>query len=263
MLPLLSRLASTAEVGERYMHWDELRNRTPPQGLSHEQWWLAEKLSRRPTPLPLKANDGSAFWFFQSPALWRLRPSPPAPPGCPGSLPADLVDGGGHHLLPDGSYGLTTAIDAAMGVVAIRSEPERLEAAEAVLSEWEVKPTLAGSKAFHMPASDTICLPAPERFETAAAIRATWSHEVIHSTGHKTRLNRVLTGKMGRASYAGEELIAELGAFLLCRRIEVASCVEGHASYLSAWVEMLRESPRVLLNVLSDARKAADMICLA
>jgi hypothetical protein len=48
---------------------DELRHRTPPEGLSHEEWWLAEKLSRRPTPLPLKANDGRAFWFSQSSAL--------------------------------------------------------------------------------------------------------------------------------------------------------------------------------------------------
>ena len=61
MLPLLSRLASTAEVGERYMHWDELRNRTPPQGLSHEQWWLAEKLSRRPTTGPVRADDPQQF----------------------------------------------------------------------------------------------------------------------------------------------------------------------------------------------------------
>ena len=68
-LPLLSRLASTAEAGDRYLHWDELRHRPPPKGLSHEQWWLAEKLSRRPTLLPLQASDGSAFWFSQPPVL--------------------------------------------------------------------------------------------------------------------------------------------------------------------------------------------------
>lgn len=56
-------------VSFRYFHWDQLRHRTPPQGLSHEQWWLAEKLSRRPTPLPLLASDGQAFWFSQPPVL--------------------------------------------------------------------------------------------------------------------------------------------------------------------------------------------------
>ena len=67
-VPLLSLLANAAET-DRYLHWDELRHRTPPQGLSHEQWWLAEKLSRRPTPLPLLASDGQAFWFSQPPVL--------------------------------------------------------------------------------------------------------------------------------------------------------------------------------------------------
>ena len=51
-MPLLTRLATVVE-GDRYLHWDELRHRPPPQGVSHEQWWLAEKLSRRRTPLPL------------------------------------------------------------------------------------------------------------------------------------------------------------------------------------------------------------------
>jgi Fic family protein len=67
-LPMLSRLATAAD-GDHYLHWDELRHRPPPEGLSHEQWWLAEKLSRRPTPLPLLASDGQAFWFSQPPVL--------------------------------------------------------------------------------------------------------------------------------------------------------------------------------------------------
>ena len=65
---------------------------------------------------------------------------------------------------------------------------------------------------------------------------------------------------MGTTSYAREELVAELGAFLLCRRLEANSCPENHAAYLSHWVEMLREEPRILLKILSDARKAADLI---
>jgi antirestriction protein ArdC len=114
-----------------------------------------------------------------------------------------------------------------------------------------------------MPSTDALCLPAPERFETAAVFVATWGHEAIHSTGHKSRLARDLTGSMGSASYSREELVAELGAFLLCRRLEVDSCAENHAAYLSHWIQMLRESPRGLLKVLSDARKAADLICPA
>lgn len=159
--------------------------------------------------------------------------------------------------------GLTAAIDAAMGEVPARPEVERLEAAEAVLRGWEVQPSFGGSRAFYMPSTDSICLPSPERFETAAAFVATWCHEAIHSTGHKSRLARDLSGLMGSTSYAKEELVAELGAFLLCRRLEVDSCAENHAAYLSHWIQMLRESPRMLFKVLSDARKAADLVCPA
>jgi hypothetical protein len=67
-LSLLSVVASAAE-SDRYLHWDELRHRPPPQGLSHEQWWLAEKLCRRPTPLPQMASDRKPFWFSQPPVL--------------------------------------------------------------------------------------------------------------------------------------------------------------------------------------------------
>jgi antirestriction protein ArdC len=157
--------------------------------------------------------------------------------------------------------GLTLAIDQAMGAaLPVRTERERYEAAEAVLQDWEVKPSFGGARAFYVPASDSIYLPSPERFETAAAFVSTWGHEAIHSTGHKKRLSRDLSGKMGSFSYAREELVAELGSFLLCKRLEVDSCAENHAAYLGHWVQMLRETPRVLLKVLSDARKAADLI---
>lgn len=156
--------------------------------------------------------------------------------------------------------GISTFINGALGDLTPRPEPVRLESAEAVLDTWEVRPQFGGSRAFYQPSSDTICLPTRAKFDSAAAFISTWSHECIHSTGHKLRLNRDLSGPMGTTSYAREELVAELGAFLLCRRLEVSSCPENHAAYLSHWVEMLREEPRILLKVLSDARKAADLI---
>ena len=69
-LPVLQQLAFTPQ-GERYLHWDDLRHRPPPQGLSHEQWWLAEKLARigARTTLPLLSSDGHPFWFCQPPTL--------------------------------------------------------------------------------------------------------------------------------------------------------------------------------------------------
>ena len=50
-------------VGEKYLHWDEIRHRAAPVGLTHEQWWFRLKLSRRPLlfPIPLKDCNGDPF----------------------------------------------------------------------------------------------------------------------------------------------------------------------------------------------------------
>jgi len=146
-----------------------------------------------------------------------------------------------------------------------RPEPERLEAADAVLSSWQVPVCFGGDRACYLPVPDRIQLPDRSAFHSAKALYATWAHEVIHSTGHSSRLARDLSGGMGEGgdggkAYAREELVAELGAVLLGDRLEFGSAMANHAAYLGHWVELLKESPRVLLQVLCDARKAADLV---
>jgi antirestriction protein ArdC len=147
-----------------------------------------------------------------------------------------------------------------------RPEPERLAAAEQALSSWLVPVRFSGDQACYLPATDQIRLPARTCFHSAAALYATWAHEAIHSTGHPSRLARDLSGGMGSVgdggrAYAREELVAELGAVLLGDRLEIGSDADNHAAYLAGWVGLLQQSPRVLLQVLSDARRAADLIC--
>ena len=152
----------------------------------------------------------------------------------------------------------------------LRPEPARLADAEAVLIEWPVPVCFAGDRSCYLPGPDRIQLPDRCAFHSAGALYATWAHEAIHSTGHSSRLARDLSGGMGEAgdggrAYASEELVAELvaelGAVLLGDRLEIGSAMANHAAYLGHWVELLQESPRVLLQVLSDARKAADLVC--
>jgi antirestriction protein ArdC len=154
----------------------------------------------------------------------------------------------------------------AEGVSQQRPELERLAAAEAVLSGWLVPAHFGGDRACYLPVPDRIHLPDRAAFHSAAALYATWAHEAIHSSGHSSRLARDLSGGMGAEgdggrAYAREELVAELGAVLLGDRLEIGSAMANHAAYLGHWIELLRESPRVLLQVLSDARRAADLIC--
>jgi antirestriction protein ArdC len=48
---------------------------------------------------------------------------------------------------------------------------------------------------------------------------------------------------------------------LLGDRLEIGSEIESHAAYLGHWIELLKESPRVFFQVLSEARQAVDLIC--
>jgi antirestriction protein ArdC len=165
----------------------------------------------------------------------------------------------------EGLAGLIEARRAAEGL-RCRPEPERLAAAEQVLGRWPVPVRFVGHQACYLPAADQIHLPPRACFHSAAALYATWAHEAIHSTGHASRLARDLSGGMGAAgdggrAYAREELVAELGAVLLGDRLEIGSDACNHAAYLAGWLDLLQQSPRVLLRVLGDARRAADLIC--
>lgn len=147
----------------------------------------------------------------------------------------------------------------------LRAEPERLGQAESVLGRWDVEVCHGGAMACYQPEHDRILLPERQAFHRIGAYYATWAHEAIHSTGHPTRLGRDLSGRIdgdapSLAAYAREELVAELGAALLGDRMEIGSEISHHAAYLDHWVRLLRQTPTLLYRLLSEARRAADLI---
>jgi Fic family protein len=52
-------------AGDRYLHWDDLRHREPPDGLSPEEWWFGLKIRRRSSAqqIPLVDSGGAPFSF--------------------------------------------------------------------------------------------------------------------------------------------------------------------------------------------------------
>ena len=130
-----------------------------------------------------------------------------------------------------------------------------------MLGAWPVPVSFGGDRACYLPAIDRIQLHDRASFHSPAAFYATWVHEQIHSTGHESRLKRDQGGAFGKPRYAREGLVAELGAVLLGDRLEISSEIKSHAAYLSHWVVLLKESPKVLFQALSGERQAADLIC--
>jgi antirestriction protein ArdC len=158
--------------------------------------------------------------------------------------------------------GLGDAIAKAMQGSVERPEDERLKGAFDQLRKWDVKADHGGDRAYYTPATDRITMPERKQFSKDAHYLSTLAHEQVHSTGHHSRLSRPLCGKVeDKMSYAREELIAELGAFLVCNRLEIDSDSQNHAAYLTSWIDVLKTGPKVLFKVLSEAKKAADLIC--
>ena len=154
---------------------------------------------------------------------------------------------------------LDSAILAATGSAIVAPEMERHAAAEKALGTWEVDTKWSGDRAFYSVGGDTITMPERQLWLSQPGLYATWCHECIHSTGAEKRLRRTY-GRFGSRDYAREELVAELGAFLMCNRLQINSDAQNHAAYLSNWAEVLKEGPKVLFKVLSDATKASNLI---
>lgn len=117
-----------------------------------------------------------------------------------------------------------------------------------------------GDRAFYAPTPDRIQLPLRESFKSAEDFYSTSIHELGHWTGHKSRLDREFGKKFGTDAYAFEELVAEISCAITKARIGLGGEVTNHASYLEAWLKILKKSPGYLMTAASAASKASDYL---
>ncbi len=111
---------------------------------------------------------------------------------------------------------------------------------------------------------DTIHLPLPQHFDSPEAYYATLFHELIHATGHQRRLNRkTLNSALNFADdkYGQEELIAEIGSFMLCSKAEIATLtVDNSVSYIQSWLKILKDDKTLLFSASKFAQEAFNYI---
>jgi antirestriction protein ArdC len=116
-------------------------------------------------------------------------------------------------------------------------------------------------RAMYLPDLDEIRLPWPKRFTSAEAYCATALHELVHHSGHPSRLNRQFGQRFGDAAYAFEELVAELGsAFVMGHCGLVDATIEGHAAYLDSWLKVLRNDRTAIFTAARHAGAAFEYI---
>lgn len=153
-----------------------------------------------------------------------------------------------------------------------RPNANPIEEAEAIVTAYQDREQLRidrtdiSDRAYYSPSRDYICVPTIEQFTETAEYYSTLFHEMTHSTGHTSRLNR-FTGKAANAAfgseeYSKEELIAEIGAASLVNHcgIENKSSFRNSAAYLQGWLRALKNDPSLIISAAGKAEKAYEYI---
>lgn len=141
-----------------------------------------------------------------------------------------------------------------------------LEACDSIVNGMPKPPTIESGKdkAYYMPSRDLVGMPDIQAFKDSEAYYATFFHELAHSTGHNSRLNRKgieeLAG-FGTKSYSQEELVAEMTASFLCGEAGIFNSVaDNSAAYIQGWLSKLANDPKILVHAAGQAQKAANFI---
>ena len=119
------------------------------------------------------------------------------------------------------------------------------------------------SKAFYQPSSDTVTVPELSQYQKVEEFYSTLFHEMTHSTGHHSRLNRIVDiATFGSEQYSREELVAELGASFLVNHCDLESeaSFKNSAGYIQGWLKALKDDKRLIVSAAGAAEKAVSLI---
>ena len=151
-------------------------------------------------------------------------------------------------------------------------KPDPIEAAEDVIKNYkafsgirDIITDRQSDKAYYSPVGDYIQVPMIDQYKEASEYYSTLFHEMTHSTGHSSRLDRGLDNKLaafGSQDYSKEELVAELGAAMCCTRlgIDTPETTTNSAAYLQGWLKQLKNDKSLLISAASYAEKATRYI---
>lgn len=145
-------------------------------------------------------------------------------------------------------------------------EHEPVEEAQKIKDNYFNAPTFSSQSggAWYKPFTDHINVPPKEEFENINQYYSTLFHEMVHSTGHDERLQRdgiVKFNGFGSQRYSKEELIAEIGASMLCGVAGIDNdTIDNSASYINSWLNVLKGDEKLIVIASQQAQKASDHI---
>jgi len=141
-------------------------------------------------------------------------------------------------------------------------------ACEYILSNMPNRPTvniINSNRAFYQPSIDSITLPLKAQFTTENDFYSTMFHELVHSTGHKSRLARkgvTESVNFGSETYSKEELIAEIGSAMLNCKCNILNdnLLNNSVAYIQNWKRALMDDKKLIVHASGNATKAVKYI---
>ncbi len=150
------------------------------------------------------------------------------------------------------------------------AEVEPVAEADRIISEYVSREQLEfieeiTDEAYYSPSRDLVHVPSKEQYQNINEYYSTTFHELVHSTGHAKRLNRLTTGvnaAFGGTEYSKEELTAEIGSANLLNLlgIETIHSFQNSAAYIKSWLQVLRNDTKFIISAASKAEKAVVYI---
>ncbi|UOE50925.1 zincin-like metallopeptidase domain-containing protein [Mucilaginibacter sp. SMC90] len=117
-----------------------------------------------------------------------------------------------------------------------------------------------GKEAFYDKVKDEIHMPEKDRFENETAYYQSAVHQLVHWSGHESRLNRPMDGMFGSLEYGREEFRAALGAMIIGGELKLGHHFPHHAAYAGTWAKMLKDDPFQMSRASNDAQRAANLL---
>jgi antirestriction protein ArdC len=146
------------------------------------------------------------------------------------------------------------------------TEPVASPKPEEIVANMPQRPPIKDgfTRAFYSLREDYVGMLARERFSRNEEYHATLFHELVHATGHESRLNRSTLNEQagfGSDPYCKEELIAEIGAAFLCGQAEIAErTIDNSAAYVAEWLKRMKDDKKLIVHAAAQAQRAADFV---
>lgn len=149
--------------------------------------------------------------------------------------------------------------------------PALLDEQEQIINDYVTREHLGfvnnalSNNAYYDPDADMVQVPMISQYKDVSEYYSTTFHELAHSTGHASRLNRKgITEpiRFGSETYSREELVAEMGSAMLCNvtGIEIPSTFRNSAAYIQGWSRKIKGDPKLFVTAAAQAEKAAKYI---